>query len=216
MSRSEPLWWPFERQTDPLSRYYRWHARLYDATRWSFLFGRSALIRAITGRCQPASILEIGCGTGSNLLRLRRRFPDAAITGLDLSTDMLVQARRKLAQRASAVTLLQQRYDRPLSAEPAFDLIVFSYCLSMIDPGWQQALDAALGDLQPGGLLAVVDFHDTPSARFSRWMALNHVRMDAHLLPHLNGRCQPITQSVRPAYGGGWRYFSFIGSKRND
>jgi hypothetical protein len=47
---------------------------------------------------------------------------------------------------------------------------VFSYCLSMIDPGWQQALDAALCDLQPGGLLAVVDFHDT---RFSGLPALD-------------------------------------------
>ena len=197
-----------------LADYYRWHARLYDATRWSFLFGRSALIRAITGRCQPASILEIGCGTGSNLLRLRRRFPDAAITGLDLSTDMLVQARRKLAQRASAVTLLQQRYDRPLSAEPAFDLIVFSYCLSMIDPGWQQALDAALGDLQPGGLLAVVDFHDTRFSGCRRWMGFNHVRMDGHLLPYLTAHCQPIEQQVKAAYGNAWRYFSFIGCKR--
>ncbi|HRC70774.1 MAG TPA: methyltransferase domain-containing protein [Candidatus Competibacter denitrificans] len=214
MNRSEPLWWPTERQTDPLSRYYRWHARLYDATRWSFLFGRAQLIQAIATDRQPRRILEIGCGTGANLLRLSRQFPNAQITGLDLSADMLAQARRKLAQRASAVTLLQQRYDRPLSAEPAFDLIVCSYCLSMIDPGWQQALDAALGDLQPGGLLAVVDFHDTRFSGFRRWMGFNHVRMDGHLLPSLNERCEALTQNVRPAYGNVWRYFSFIGCKR--
>ncbi|HCK80923.1 MAG TPA: class I SAM-dependent methyltransferase [Candidatus Competibacter sp.] len=197
-----------------LADYYRWHARLYDATRWSFLFGRSALIRAITGRCQPASILEIGCGTGSNLLRLRRRFPDAAITGLDLSTDMLVQARRKLDRRSARITLRQGRYDQPLQPDQPFDLIVFSYCLSMIDPGWQQALDAALSDLQPGGLLAVVDFHDTRFSGFRRWMGFNHVRMDGHLLPSLNERCEALTQNVRPAYGNVWRYFSFIGCKR--
>ncbi|CDI01085.1 Methyltransferase type 12 [Candidatus Competibacter denitrificans Run_A_D11] len=214
MNRSEPLWWPTERQTDPLSRYYRWHARLYDATRWSFLFGRAQLIQAIATDRQPRRILEIGCGTGANLLRLSRQFPNAQITGLDLSADMLAQARRKLAQRASAVTLLQQRYDRPLSAEPAFDLIVCSYCLSMIDPGWQQALDAALGDLQPGGLLAVVDFHDTRFSGFRRWMGFNHVRMDGHLLPSLNERSEALTQNVRPAYGNVWRYFSFIGCKR--
>lgn len=62
--------------TAVLSRYYRWHARLYDATRWSFLFGRAALIRSIAGfRAPPRHILEIGCGTGSNLLRLARQFP---------------------------------------------------------------------------------------------------------------------------------------------
>jgi hypothetical protein len=38
--------------------------------------------------------------------------------------------------------------------------------------------------------------------------------MDGHLLPHLNGRCRPVAQTVRGAYGGGWRYFTFIGRKR--
>jgi S-adenosylmethionine-diacylgycerolhomoserine-N-methlytransferase len=172
------------------------------------------LIRAITGRCQPASILEIGCGTGSNLLRLRRGFPTPP-SPVWISRPTCWRKRdaswRSVRQQ---FTLLQQRYDRPLSAEPAFDLIVFSYCLSMIDPGWQQALDAALGDLQPGGLLAVVDFHDTRFSGFRRWMGFNHVRMDGHLLPYLTAHCQPIEQQVKAAYGNAWRYFSFIGCKR--
>lgn len=196
-----------------LARYYRWHAHLYDATRWSFLFGRDALIRTVAARQQPSRILEIGCGTGANLLRLSRRFPNAAITGLDLSADMLARARRKLAGRPSAVTLRQHRYDRPLAAEPAFDLVMFSYCLSM-DPGWEQALEAALGDLRPDGLLAVVDFHDTRFAGFRRWMGFNHVRMDGHLLPRLTARCQPVVQTMETAYGGVWRYFSLIGTAR--
>jgi S-adenosylmethionine-diacylgycerolhomoserine-N-methlytransferase len=200
-----------------LARYYRWHARLYDATRWSFLFGRAALIRSIARLpSPPRNILEIGCGTGDNLLRLARQFPDAAVTGLDLSADMLAQARRKLEKRQTLITLLHQRYDRPLSPEPVFDLIVFSYCLSMINPGWRQALDAALQDLRPGGRLAVVDFHDTRFPIFQRWMAINHVRMDGHLLPNLNAHCPPLHQAPCAAYGGLWRYFRFIGQKCDD
>lgn len=197
----------------PLADYYRWHARVYDATRWTFLFGRKTLIRTVAAHHQPRHILEIGCGTGVNLLRLRRQFPKAAITGLDLSSDMLTRAQRKLARQPKPVTLLERCYDRPLAPHPTFDLIIFSYCLSMINPGWESALDAALSDLQPDGLLAVVDFHDTQSAGFRRWMAFNHVRMDAHLLPPLNGRCRPIAQAMHTAYGGGWRYFNFLGSK---
>jgi S-adenosylmethionine-diacylgycerolhomoserine-N-methlytransferase len=30
-----------------MDRYYRFHAKIYDATRWSFLFGREALIRQV-------------------------------------------------------------------------------------------------------------------------------------------------------------------------
>ena len=67
-------------------------------------------------------------------------------------------------------------YDQPLSSEAPFDLVVFSYALSMFNPGWEEALAAALGDLSPGGALAVVDFHDSPLPAFKRWMGLNHVR----------------------------------------
>ena len=200
--------------TAALSRYYRGHARLYDATRWSFLFGRAALIQSIALLpTPPRNILEIGCGTGSNLLRLVRQFPDAAVTGLDLSEDMLARARRKLERGQWPVTLLQQRYDRPLYPEPVFDLIVFSYCLSMINPGWEQAVDAALRDLRPGGRLAAVDFHETRFHAFQRWMAVNHVRMDGHLLPCLNAHCHRLLQTPGVAYGGLWRYFRFIGQK---
>ncbi|MGB4876086.1 MAG: class I SAM-dependent methyltransferase, partial [Candidatus Competibacter sp.] len=92
---SEPREVGTSRAIDPafdaaaLTRYYRWHAPLYDATRWSFLFGRAALIRGIALHRRPRRILEVGCGTGANLLRLSRWFPDADITGLDLSADML-------------------------------------------------------------------------------------------------------------------------------
>ena len=197
-----------------LARYYRWHARIYDATRWSFLFGRTALIRTLANDPNPPrNILEIGCGTGGNLLRLARQFPEAAVIGLDLSPDMLARARRKLDALQLPITLLQQRYERPLYPEPVFDLIVFSYCLSMMNPDWNQALASAIRDLRPGGRLAVVDFHDTRFAGFRRWMAVNHVRMDGHLLPGLSTVYHPLTATVHKAYGGGWRYFFFIGKK---
>ena len=50
---SEPREVGTSRAIDPafdaaaLTRYYRWHAPLYDATRWSFLFGRAALILSL-------------------------------------------------------------------------------------------------------------------------------------------------------------------------
>ena len=78
---SEPREVGTSRAIDPafdaaaLTRYYRWHAPLYDATRWSFLFGRAALIRGIALHRRPRRILEVGCGTGANLLRLSRWFP---------------------------------------------------------------------------------------------------------------------------------------------
>lgn len=61
-------------------------------------------------------------------------------------------------------------------------------------------------------LLAVVDFAGSPWSWFRRWMAFNHVRMDAHLLPRLRVLFRPEVAEVRPAYGGVWRYLLFVGT----
>ncbi len=196
-----------------LERYYRWHARIYDATRWSFLFGRTGLAERVATLRTPENILEIGCGTGRNLARLARRFPQARLTGLDLSADMLARARRGLESFGDRVELAHQAYTRPLHDEPRFDLIVLSYCLSMIDPGWEQVIASARQDLRPRGLIAVVDFHDSNRPTFQRWMGVNHVRMEGHLLPELRARFQPLDSAVHRAYGGLWRYFHFVGAR---
>lgn len=189
--------------------YYRWQSRIYDGTRWSFLFGRTAVIEQLARLAQPKQILEVGCGTGRNLAELARRFPQARLTGVDVSADMLAITRRKLRGRAE---LRRQRYDAPVAAG-AHDLVLCSYALSMFNPGWEAALDAAAADLAPGGLLALVDFHGSRHAWFRRWMGLNHVRMDGHLLPALEGRFDTVISTRRPAYGGVWEWLLHVGRK---
>ena len=76
-------------QAEEMRRYYRFHSKIYDLTRWSFLFGRDRVIDRIPEEVAPKRILEIGCGTGRNLIRLARWFPEAAVTGIDVSDVML-------------------------------------------------------------------------------------------------------------------------------
>ncbi|MDZ7752357.1 MAG: class I SAM-dependent methyltransferase [Gammaproteobacteria bacterium] len=196
-----------------LQRYYRFHARIYDATRWAFLFGRAALVDAIARHAPaPRNILEVGCGTGRNLLALGRRFPAAHLQGVDVSAAMLATARRRLARAGAPATLTEAAYDRPLAApDQAFDVVLFSYCLSMINPGWPEALEAARADLAPGGLLAAVDFHHSPNAGFRRWMGMNHVRMEGQLLPAMERDFTTVERRVMPAYAGLWSYFAYLG-----
>lgn len=195
---------------ESIERYYRLHASIYDATRWSFLFGRAELLGRIAGCGSPSRILEVGCGTGNNLVKLRRLFPRAELAALDISADMLRQARKNLDAQGRHVKLLHRAYDQSL-ASGTFDLILFSYSLTMMNPDCMQAIDHARQDLAPTGRVAVVDFHDSALPWFQRWMGLNHVRMDGHLLPVLRARFRPLTLEVRRAYGGLWRYFLFIG-----
>lgn len=197
-----------------IAQYYRIHAGIYDLTRWTFLRGRENLIRLAAAQCQPKDILEVGCGTGKNLLLLGRLFPEAQLSGLDLSPHMLGQAHQKLQGLSQRLTLVEAAYDRPV-APGRFDLVVFSYALSMFNPGWEAALLTASQDLSPGGTIAIVDFHDSPSERFKRWMGFNHVRLDSHLLPRLRKLFPSDEWSVPSVFGGLWSYFLFVGRSRH-
>jgi S-adenosylmethionine-diacylgycerolhomoserine-N-methlytransferase len=196
-----------------LHSYYRWHAHIYDATRWAFLFGRTDLVRSVAA-LSPRRILEVGCGTGRNLARLAAAFPHARIVGLDLSPEMLTKARRTLAPFGPRITLVQQRYTQPLSADDPFDLIVFSYCLTMVNPGYADLLRICRHDLAPHGRIAIVDFHDSAVPWFRRWMQFNHVRMEGQILDALHAaEFRPHTCTIHSAYAGLWRWFTCLATR---
>ena len=195
-----------------LERYYRFQSTIYDATRWLFLFGREVIIQEIRARIpEAAEIVEIGCGTGRNLAHLARIFPEARITGIDLSPEMLAVAARRTARFGKRVTLCRYIQRGPLETRP--DAVLFSYSLSMMNPGWDELLASAAGSLGPSGIIAVVDFHDSPASWFRAHMGNHYVCMEAHLLPRLTSLLEPQHLVVRRAYGGLWRYVSFVGRK---
>lgn len=195
-----------------LARYYRWHAPIYDLTRGSFLFGRKQMIKRVARQLRPDRILEIGCGTGTNLDCLATVFPNASILGIDLSEAMLSRARKKVSQHGHRVQVMLHQYTSPISTGAPFDLILLSYCLTMINPGFERVLDACVDDLAPRGMLAVVDFHNTPHAWFRNWMRVNHVRMDGQVWRALElCALDEVRVETRAAYGGLWTYMSYIG-----
>jgi S-adenosylmethionine-diacylgycerolhomoserine-N-methlytransferase len=195
-----------------LAEYYRFQSTIYDATRWAFLFGRTEILDALAKAAPGAGqLVEIGCGTGHNLCGLAERFPKAQITGIDLSPDMLVIARRKTARFGERVVLRQEIQRDVLDG--GYQVVLFSYALSMMNPGWEAVLESALAALDPGGIVGVVDFHESPVRWFRRHMANHHVRMEAHLLPRLRARLRQESGALRSAYAGLWMYFTFVGRK---
>jgi S-adenosylmethionine-diacylgycerolhomoserine-N-methlytransferase len=207
-------------QARKMERYYAFHAKIYDTTRWSFLFGRRKLVDTLPlERLTKKTIFEIGCGTGFNLLRLSKNFPKARLIGFDISKIMVVRAEEKLRNIPNKLEILNQAYgehfavNRGEVAAREADVVIFSYCLTMVNPNWEILLDQAYCDLKPGGLIAVVDFHTSKSGVFKTWMGKNHVRMDAHILPYLQTHFQTKQLEVTAAYGGLWQYFSFVGEK---
>ncbi|AHE57497.1 class I SAM-dependent methyltransferase [Sphingomonas sanxanigenens] len=141
---------------------YRVQRHFYDLTRKFYLLGRDA---CIAGMVPPpgGAILEVGCGTGRNLVLAARRHPGTQLFGVDISSAMLETADRSVARAGlgGRVTLAQgdaTAFDaQALFGRAAFDRIFMSYTLSMI-PDWQGALDQAARVLAPGGAIHIVDF----------------------------------------------------------
>ncbi|MCP5080226.1 MAG: class I SAM-dependent methyltransferase [Alphaproteobacteria bacterium] len=142
---------------------YRHMKYIYDATRPLFLAGRRT-VRGLVQAEAGARVLEVGCGTGRNLIVLARRWPQAQFIGLDISREMISYARERveqagLSQRIKLVECELADYTTSTGPEPApFDVVLFSYSLSMI-PDWQQVLQSAIPLVKPGeGKLLIADF----------------------------------------------------------
>ncbi len=204
-----------EQQAEAMKAYYKLHAKIYDLTRWSFLFGRKKIIRMLADINPSARrILEVGCGTGYNLKRLGNQFPLTQVIGMDVSQKMLQKARKNTTVFEDRIQLIEQAYtfgDMKFNAK--MDMILFSYALTMINPQWEELIAQTAYDLKPGGLIAVVDFYDSRHQWFKNHMGNNHVRMDGHLNPVLKRHFQTEHEQVRKAYGGVWQYFIYIGRK---
>lgn len=199
--------------TQGLKNYYRSHAGFYDLTRWSFLFGRKKTINQLANCIvHPNKILDIGCGTGTNLIQLIRKFPFSIYTGIDLSEDMLLKASQKKVLKDNNVALFYKDY---LEFQPKkkYDLIFVSYALTMMSENKSKVINKAIFELNEGGFLAVVDFHSSPYRWFRNWMGYNHVDMNNELLEELSGKVDIEFLQIQKAYLGLWKYFIFIGKK---
>ena len=61
-------------------------------------------------------MLEIGCGTGRNLVHAARLYPDARFFGIDVSTEMLTSAISAISRRD-----LTNEFASRMATAPAFN-----------------------------------------------------------------------------------------------
>jgi len=147
-----------------MQRMYRPQRLVYDLSRRYYLIGRDRLLDGIEA-APGGSVLDMGCGTGRNLVRLAGRLPEARLFGLDAARVMLEEAeaktrRKRLGRRLEfAHGVAEELSPRRMFGVDAFDHILFSYSLSMIDSPTLAVLKA-LAALRKGGRLHIVDFGD--------------------------------------------------------
>jgi S-adenosylmethionine-diacylgycerolhomoserine-N-methlytransferase len=150
---------------------YRWQRHVYDLTRRYYLLGRDRMIDRLNAGA-GTSVLELGCGTGRNLVLAARRHREASFFGLDISAGMLTTAQSSLARAGLEGAVRLARADatafdaQALFGRARFDRVYLSYAISMI-PDWQAAIRQAASVLAPGGALHIVDFGR--QERLPRW-----------------------------------------------
>ncbi len=134
--------------------------------RWSSSYERSWMQRALFDPAhratlalaaslvpQPATILDIGCGTGKLLRRARTHWPDAQLIGVDPANGMV-----EMAKRLTPIATFFQ------GAGEALPLADASVDLAMSTISFHHWRDQAAGVreiarvLRPGGVFVLVDF----------------------------------------------------------
>lgn len=117
---------------------------------------RQDAINAIGG--QPRRILDLGCGTGSTALLLKQAFPQAEVTGLDLSPYMLVMAEHKAAEAGLEIQWKHGCAEATGFPDASFDLVTASLLFHETPPHISRAiLREAFRLLQPGGQVLILD-----------------------------------------------------------
>ncbi len=119
---------------------------------------RSALL-AQTAPQPGDRIIDVGCGTGTFAVMLKRAEPRAEIVGLDPDPDVLARARAKAAKEKAEVTF-RQGFARDAGAEAAsFTKVVSSLVFHQVPLEEKRAGLVAIGRaLRPGGTLHIADY----------------------------------------------------------
>ncbi len=103
-------------------------------------------------------ILDLGCGTGTLGIQVKRRQPGAEVAGLDADPEMLAQARAK-AKRAGVELELTEGLSNELPYEDAsFDRVLSTLFFHHLDPEPKRKTAREIARvLRPGGELHVAD-----------------------------------------------------------
>jgi trans-aconitate 2-methyltransferase len=116
---------------------------------------------------EARSVIDLGCGPGNSTEVLAQRFPDAAVRGIDSSSDMIAAARARIPRAQFEVMGIEEWKD-----PGPFDVILANAVLHWV-PDHTSLIPSLVAKLSNGGGLAIQmpDNLDGPAHRLMRDVA---------------------------------------------
>jgi ubiquinone/menaquinone biosynthesis C-methylase UbiE len=104
-------------------------------------------------------VMDLGCGTGTLAIMIKKAQPDAQVFGLDADPEMLQVAHRKIERESLAITFDQgMAFDLPYP-DGSFDRVLSSLMIHHLKtPDKEITAREIYRVLKPGGRLHVIDF----------------------------------------------------------
>jgi ubiquinone/menaquinone biosynthesis C-methylase UbiE len=108
----------------------------------------------------PQDILDLGCSVGMSTFALQAIYPEANITGLDLSPYFLAVANYRSQQRQAKIHWVHAAAESTGLADASFDLVsMFLICHELPQSATRNIFAEAKRLLRPGGHLAIMDMN---------------------------------------------------------
>lgn len=114
---------------------------------------------ALTCDARPATVVDIGCGTGTLAVALARALPGARIVGVDGDPAVLARARGKARELGAAIEYVEALGDDLGLGDGTVDVVTCTLVLHhLTSPAKHATLQEAHRVLAPGGTLLVADW----------------------------------------------------------
>jgi SAM-dependent methyltransferase len=143
----------------------------------------SAEAEAFVGRLPisaGARVLDVACGTGNSAIPLARR--GAVVTGVDIATNLLVQARERAAAEGLTISFEEGDAEQLPYPDASFDAVVSMFG-AMFAPRPELVVAECARVLKPGGMLAMANWTPTGFAGQMFRLTAYHAPGPAGLAP---------------------------------
>jgi len=116
----------------------------------------SSGLRAVLAEQTPRKLLDVGCGGGQSPLHLKEIYPHLEITGIDLSEDQILRARKRARAKGLSVRFETADAQALPFQDEEFD-VVFSFGSAKHWPDPRKGIAECWRVLKPGGELCIAD-----------------------------------------------------------